>query len=93
MRRIDELYLELPFYGSRRMALALKAEGQAVNRKRVQRLMRTMGLAALVPRPGTSQPAPGHQVYRYLLKGLVIERANQVWAADITYIPMARGFL
>jgi putative transposase len=93
MRRIDALYLELPFYGSRRMTLALKAEGQAVNRKRVQRLMRTMGLEALVPRPGTSRPAPGHQVYPYLLKGRRIERANQVWAADITYIPMARGFL
>jgi putative transposase len=93
MRRLDALYLELPFYGSRRMMLALKAEGHAVNRKRVQRLMRTMGLEALVPRPGTSWPAPGHQVHPYLLKGLMIERANQVWAADITYIPMARGFL
>jgi putative transposase len=93
MRRLDALYLELPFYGSRKMTLALKAEGHAVNRKRVQRLMRTMGLEALVPRPGTSRPAPGHQVHPYLLKGLAIERANQVWAADITYIPMARGFL
>jgi putative transposase len=93
MRRIDELYLALPFYGSRRMTLALKAEGHAINRKRVQRLMRTMGLEALVPRPGTSRRAPGHPVHPYLLNGLVIERANQVWAADITYIPMARGFL
>jgi putative transposase len=93
MRRIDELYLALPFYGSRRMTLALKAEGHAVNRKRVQRLMRTMGLEARVPRPGTSRRAPGHPVHPYLLNGLVIERANQVWAADITYIPMARGFL
>jgi putative transposase len=93
MRRIDALYLDLPFYGSRRMTLALRAEGLAVNRKRVQRLMRTMGLEALVPRPGTSRPAPGHKVYPYLLKGLAIERPNQVWAADITYIPMARGFL
>ena len=93
MRRLDALYLELPFYGSRRMTLALKAEGRAVNRKRVQRLMRMMGLEALVPRPGTSRPAPGHRVYPYLLRGLAIDRPNQVWAADITYIPMARGFL
>jgi putative transposase len=93
MRRIDELYLEMPFYGSRRMTLALVAEGQAVNRKRVQRLMRLMGLEAMVPRPGTSRPAPQHKVYPYLLRGLAITRPNQVWAADITYIPMARGFL
>jgi putative transposase len=92
-RRLDELYLELPFYGSRKMTLALKAEGHGLNRKWVQRLMRTMGLEALVPRPGTSRPTPGHQVHPYLLKGLAIERTNQVWAADITYIPMARGFL
>jgi putative transposase len=93
MRRIDELYLELPFYGSRRMTLALKAEGGAVNRKRVQRLMRLMGLEALVPRPGTSRPAPQHKVYPYLLRGRAITRVNQVWCADATYIPMARGFL
>jgi putative transposase len=93
MRRIDELYLELPFYGSRRMALALKAEGRDVNRKRVQRLMRLMGLEAMVPRPGTSRPAPAHKVYPYLLRGLAIARIDQVWCADITYIPMARGFL
>ncbi len=93
MRRIDALYLELPFYGSRRMTLALGSEGHAVNRKRVQRLMRLMGLEAMVPRPGTSRPAPRHKVYPYLLRGRVIDRPNQVWAADITYIPMARGFL
>ena len=93
MQRIDELYLEMPFYGSRRMALALRAEGHAVNRKRVQRLMRLMGLEAMVPRPGTSRPAPRHKVYPYLLRGLAITRPNQEWAADITYIPMARGFL
>jgi len=93
MRRIDALYLELPFYGSRRMTLTLRAEGRTVNRKRVQRLMRLMGLEALVPRPGTSRPAPAHKVYPYLLRGVAIMRANQVWAADITYIPMARGFL
>jgi putative transposase len=93
MRRLDALYLELPFYGSRRMTLTLRAEGYAVNRKRVQRLMRLMGLAALVPRPGSSRPAPQHRVYPYLLTGRIIDRPNQVWAADITYIPMARGFL
>jgi putative transposase len=93
MRRIDELYLEMPFYGSRRIALALRAEGHAVNRKRVQRLMRLMGLEATAPRPGTSRPAPQHKVYPYLLRGLAITRIDQVWCADITYIPMARGFL
>jgi putative transposase len=93
MRRIDALHLELPFYGSRRMTFALNAEGCGVNRKRVQRLMRVMGLEALVPRPGTSQAAPGHKVYPYLLRGLAITAPNHVWAADITYIPMAHGFL
>jgi len=93
MRRIDELYLELPFFGSRRMTLQLRAEGHAINRKRVQRLMRLMGLEAMVPRPGTSRPAPRHKVYPYLLRGLAITRIDQVWCADITYIPMARGFL
>jgi putative transposase len=93
MRRIDELHLELPFYGSRRMTFALNAEGRAINRKRVQRLMRVMGIEALAPRPGTSKPAPGHKVYPYLLRGLAIIEPNHVWAADITYIPMARGFL
>lgn len=93
MRRIDELHLELPFYGSRRMTFALNAEGRAINRKRVQRLMRTMGIEALVPRPGTSQAAPGHKVHPYLLRGLAITTPNHVWAADITYVPMAHGFL
>jgi putative transposase len=93
MRRIDELHLELPFYGSRRMTFALNAEGGAVNRKRVQRLMRVMGIEALVPRPGTSRAAPGHKVYPYLLRSLAIAKPNHVWAADITYIPMAHGFL
>ena len=93
MRRIDELHLELPFYGSRRMTFALNAEGCGVNRKRVQRLMRVMGIEALVPRPGTSQAAPGHKVHPYLLRGLAITAPNHVWAADITYIPMAHGFL
>ena len=93
MRRIDELHLELPFYGSRRMTFELNKEGRGVNRKRVQRLMRVMGIEALVPRPGTSKPAPGHKIYPYLLRGLAIARPNHVWAADITYIPMARSFL
>jgi putative transposase len=93
MRRIDELHLDLPFYGSRRMTFELNKEGRGVNRKRVQRLMRVMGIEALVPRPGTSKPAPGHKIYPYLLRGLTIAEPNHVWAADITYIPMARGFL
>src|SRR5258708_14263032 len=93
MRRIDELHLELPFYGSRRMTFELNKEGRGVNRKRVRRLMRVMGIEALVPRPGTSKPAPGHMIYPYLLRGLAIAEPNHVWAADITYIPMPRGFL
>ena len=93
MRRIDELHLEPPFYGSRRMMFELNKEGRCVNRKRVRRLMRLMGVEALVPRPGTSKAAPGHKIYPYLLRGLPITEPNHVWAADITYIPMAHGFL
>lgn len=93
MRRMDELYLASPFYGSRRMAAVLRREGLVVNRKRVQRLMRLMGLEAIYQKPNTSQGHPDHKVYPYLLRGLSIERANQVWCADITYIPMARGFV
>jgi putative transposase len=93
MRRLDELHLELPFYGSRRMTFELNREGRQVNRKRVTRLMRVMGIEALVPRPGTSKAAPGHQIYPYLLRGLAITEPNHVWASDITYIPMASGFL
>jgi len=93
MRRIDELHLELPFYGSRRMTFELNREGRGVNRKRVRRLMRVMGIEALVPRPGTSKAAPGHKIYPYLLRGLAISEPNHVWASDITYIPMANGFL
>lgn len=93
MRRIDELHLELPFYGSRRMMVELNKEGRGVNRKRVQRLMRVMGIEALVPRPGTSKAAPGHKIYPYLLRGLAITEPNHVWASDITYVPMACGFL
>jgi transposase InsO family protein len=93
MRRIDELYLEKPFYGSRRMTFDLNEEGRGVNRKRVQRLMRLMGLEALVPRPGTSKAAPGNKIYPYLLRGVTISEPNHVWASDITYIAMANGFL
>ena len=93
MRRIDELYLEKPFYGSRRMTFDLNEEGRGVNRKRVQRLMRLMGLEGLVPRPGTSKAAPGNKIYPYLLRGVSITEPNHVWASDITYIPMANGFL
>jgi putative transposase len=93
MRRIDDLFTSWPFLGSRRMAQMLKAEGERVNRKRVQRLMRLMGIAALGPKPNTSKPAPGHKIYPYLLRNLKIERPNHVWAADITYLPIGRGFL
>src|SRR4051794_13738396 len=93
MRRIDELFLAHPFLGSRRMATMLSREGARVNRKRVQRLIRLMGIEALGPKPNTSKPAPGHKIYPYLLRGLAIERPNHVWAADITYIPIGEGFL
>jgi putative transposase len=93
IRRIDELFTAWPFLGSRRMTAMLRAEDVCVNRKRVQRLMRLMGIAALGPKPRTSKPAPGHRIYPYLLRDVTVERANQVWAADITYIPIARGFL
>jgi putative transposase len=93
MHRIDELHLEYPFYGSRRMAVVLRDDGWVVNRKRVQRLMRVMGLEAIYQKPNTSRPHPDHQVYPYLLRGLIIGRPNQVWCADITYIPMAKGFV
>ena len=93
MRRIDELFMAWPFLGSRRMTALLRAEGQAINRKRVQRLMRTMGIAALGPKPRTTKPAPGHKIFPYLLRDMAIDRPNQVWAADITYVPIGRGFL
>jgi putative transposase len=92
MRRIDEIHLKHPFYGSRKIKLELGAAGEAVNRKCVQRLMRLMGLEAMVPKPRTTRPAPEHPVYPYLLRNLKIFRVNQVWAADITYIPLAFGF-
>jgi putative transposase len=85
LRRIDELFTRWPFLGSRRMTAMLRAEGQAINRKRVQRLMRRMGIAALGPKPRTTKPAPGHAIYPYLLRDVTVERTNQVWAADITY--------
>jgi len=88
MRRLDEQYLQTPFYGSRRMALEL-----GVNRKRIARLMRLMGIEAVYPHPRTSKPHPGHKIYPYLLRNLTIDRPNQVWAADITYIPLRRGFM
>jgi putative transposase len=93
MKLMDRQYLKTPFYGSRKMRVWLRGQGHQVNRKRVRRLMRLMGLEAIYRRPRTSQPAPGHKVYPYLLKSLEIHRVDQVWAADITYIPMARGFL
>jgi len=93
MKLIDRQYLVTPFYGTRKVAAWLKGQNYSVNRKRVRRLMRLMGLRAIYRRPRTSKPAPGHKIYPYLLGGMKITRPNQVWAADITYIPMARGFL
>ena len=93
MRLIDEIHLKLPFYGSRRMRDELEDRGHKVNRKRVQRLMRLMGLRALYPRQRTSQPGKGHKIYPYLLRDLTVDRANQVWATDVCYIPMAKGFM
>lgn len=91
MRQLDELYLKWPFYGSRRLCVELQQQGYRVNRKRIQRLMRKKGLRTIYPKPRTSQPGKGHKIYPYLLRGLSIERSNQVWASDICYIPMARG--
>ncbi len=93
MRRIDEMHLKRPFYGSRRIRDWLWEEGHDINRKKVQRLMRQIGIQALYPKKGTSNPGKGHKIYPYLLKGLVIDRPNQVFCADITYIPMAKGFV
>ena len=93
MRRIDELHLKHPFYGSRKLSDVLRKEGREANRKRIQRLMRLMGLEAMVPKPNTSEPHPEHVKYPYLLRGLAISRVNQVWATDITYIPMKAGFV
>lgn len=92
MRRIDEMHLKWPFYGSRKVSQELRKHGMRINRKQVQRLMRLMGLESLAPKPNTSRPAPQHPVYPYLLRNLKISRVNQVWATDITYIPLERGF-
>ena len=88
LRRLDELYMEFPFFGSRRMAVELE-----VNRKRVQRLMRIQGIEALYPKPNLSQPESGHEIYPYLLRNVPILRPNHVWSTDITYVPMRGGFL
>ena len=93
LRRIDELYLQYPFYGSRQMARHLAREGVTVGRHRVRRLMRLLGLEAIYRKPRTSVADPEHRVYPYLLRGLTIDRPNQVWCADITYIPVQDGFL
>src|SRR3712207_451387 len=93
MRRIDAQFLETPWYGSRQMVRHLRRQGQVVGRKRVRRLMATMGLAAVYQRPRTTVPQPGHRIWPYLLRDLSIDRPDQVWCADITYIPMRRGFL
>jgi putative transposase len=93
MALIDRQYLARPYYGSRRMAAWLATQGHVVNRKRVQRLMRLLGLTAIYQRPKTSKPAAAHKIYPYLLGGIAIDRVNQVWCSDVTYIPMAKGFL
>ncbi len=93
MLRIDKMHLKRPFYGSRRIRDWLQEEGHAVGRKKVRRLMRQMGIMALYPKKGTSRPGKGHKIYPYLLRGLTIDRPNQVWATDLTYIPMAKGFV
>ena len=93
MRRIDALHLNYPFAGSRMLRDMLQLEGMSVGREMVAALMQRMGIEALYRRPNTSKPEPGHKIYPYLLRGLTIDRPNQVWAMDITYIPMARGFV
>lgn len=93
MAAMDRQYLETPYFGSRRMQAWLQAQGHCVNRKRVRRLMRAMGLEAIYQRPRTSRPSPAAPKYPYLLRGMAVTRPEQVWAADVTYIPMAKGFL
>ena len=93
MKRLDQLHMEHPVYGSRRLMVLLEREGVVANRKRVVRLMRKMGLEALFPRRSLSQPGPGHTLYPYLLRGVEVSGPDQVWCADITYIPMASGFM
>ena len=93
MRLMDEQHLKTPFYGSRSLTTHLVRLGYRVNRKRVRRLMRVMGLVSIAPTPNTRKPHPQHKVYPYLLRNLAINRPNQVWATDITYVPLARGFM
>ena len=93
MRRMDELHLELPFAGSRMLRDLLNQEGIGIGRRHVSTLMKRMGIEALYRKPNTSKPAPGHKIYPYLLRGMTIDRPNQVWAMDITYVPLARGFV
>ena len=93
MRRIDEQYLKTPFYGSRRMAVTLSGPGEPVTRKRIQRLMRVMGIEALHPKPRTTTPAEGTKAYPYLLRDRVLTGIDEVWISDITYVPMRRGFM
>lgn len=93
MRRIDEQFLETPFFGVRQMTWHLRNDGHLVNEKRIRRLMRLMGLMPIYQKPNTSRPTKGHKTYPYLLRGLRVERPNQVWCSDITYLPMRRGFL
>lgn len=93
MRLIDEQYLKTPFYGYPRMTAWLRRQGYEVNPKRIYRLMQTMGICAIYPKPKTSQPGRGHKTYPYLLRGLALTHVNQVWSADITYVPMPTGFM
>ena len=93
MRLLDEEYTRHPFLGSRRMTVWLERQGESVNRKRVQRLLRIMGLEAIYPKPRLSVAGRGHRIYPYLLRDVRVERANQVWSTDITYVPLARGFM
>ena len=93
MRRMDELHLDFPFAGSRMLRDLLNAEGVAIGRRHVATLMKRMGIEAVYRRPNTSKPAPGHEIYPYLLRDLPVTRPDQVWAMDITYVPMARGFV
>ena len=93
MRMLDEQYMQRPYYGTRRMRVWLKSQGQDVNRKRVQRLLRLMGLEAIYPKPRTTQRNAAHRVYPYLLRGVKVAHADQVWSTDITYVPMPRGFM
>ena len=93
MRRMDEMHLEFPFAGSRMLRDLLNREGIQIGRRHVATLMKRMGIEALYRRPNTSKPAPGHRIYPYLLRGMTIDRPNQVWTMDITYVPMARGFV